>query len=224
VTIPPVYRVPPTPYFNKNGNVVVADSVSLNPTSAITIEAWVYPEEYPQVENRIVFKSTQYNLDLHNAHGRLEVYVDGAYRSAYNPSTVTAKAWHQLVGTYDSNTREIKFYVDAVLKKTTVLSGLATYDIGTSANGLVIGHSTWSIKGYLGRVLIYKDKALDISDIQWNWLNPYQPKKEDLVLWYESRSFAQSLWTDLSGNENHGTPNNVILRHVPKYPATFVTP
>lgn len=182
-----------------NDLVNVTSNNTLNPTDAVSLEMWVYPYNYPQVENRGVYKSGQYNLDLNNGYGRMEVYVDGAYRGANNPNNIASSSWHHLVGTYDSSAREIKFYVDGVLKQTTTLVGLASYTIATSTNDFKIGYSGLPpVYGLIDEVKIY-NRALSAAEIQWEY------NRGGPVGWWKFDEGSGSTIYDSSGNGNTGT-------------------
>jgi hypothetical protein len=72
-------------------------------------------------------------------------------------------------------------------------------------------------QGFIAQVLIYKDKALSVFEIQHNMLNSNNPVRDGLVLWLDVRACdaSKNICYDLSGNGNHGTMYNVSIVTLP---------
>lgn len=151
--------------FEANSKVTVPHSDSLSPKKAFTISLWIKPFKFPQVENRTLFKPNQYNLDLHKGRGRVEVNIKGRYYGAANPDEISTGEWHHLVGTYDTSTRILRFYVDGKLKaeKKDVPAGDVNVD---PKHPLIIGSTGWapSVIAILDEIRIY-NRALSEKEV-----------------------------------------------------------
>jgi len=223
VTIPPIYRVPPTPYFNGSSSLVQVDNdPSLNIADNLTIHLKVMPKAF-SVYDPLISKYGEHQLEIYSDKLRFVAVLDIGTKIWSPPHTFEINKWYDITFTFKNGLGSV--YVNGSL-----IQGFnyGASQIITTTNEIWIGASHWGgWSGYcscnIGLVLMYS-RVLSQTDILQIINNPYSPIKEDLVLWFDNRSFTQFKWIDLSGNENHGTPNNVILRHVRKYPATFVTP
>ena len=117
----------------------IAHDASLNITSAITLEGWVYATKNSGVQN-VLCKSS---LSTNNgyifprtndgwSHAHFYLHIGGAWRllQADFPSL---NAWHHLAGTYDGAT--MKIYINGVLSASQPQTGSIT----TNTNNLQLG-------------------------------------------------------------------------------------
>ena len=121
--------------------VVIPAAGSLDITTAITLEAWVYPTKNSGVQNVINKSGNAANTgyifprtDDGWAHAVIYLHI-GGWRtlSAVYPSL---NAWHHLAATYDGAT--IKLYIDGVLSASQAQTGTIT----TNSNPLTLGNQT----------------------------------------------------------------------------------
>lgn len=126
-----------------NGYIRVEDSASLRISNEITVEGWVKGDSSP-VDGYIVQKGYGYGLRAGGTYGAPMglVYVDGAFREISSPDVLSPGIWYHLAMTYSSTTRELKLYVNGVLKASTTLSGLSNYLIETDTNWLAVGRDS----------------------------------------------------------------------------------
>ncbi|CAN5498558.1 hypothetical protein BH10PLA1_BH10PLA1_01850 [soil metagenome] len=148
--------------------VTVADSASLNPTTAITLSAWVNATSWNG--NRRILqkgnKDNQYRLLAENGVLKFDLKGVGTITAALPSVSAThaASAWHLVTATYDGATMNL--YVDGVV----VASGAFTGVIATTTDPLTIGTknagTTTSnyFNGYIDDVRIY-NRALSATEI-----------------------------------------------------------
>ena len=122
-------------YFNGNSYVSVTNSPTLNPTTNITLAAWIKPQVWDS-NNRIMQKGAgdnqyrllrEWDIFTFNPTGVGTVFWPDP---PYVPST---GVWHHVAGTYDGSM--MKIYVDGQIKGQLPASGL----IATTADSLFIG-------------------------------------------------------------------------------------
>ena len=147
-------------YFDGSvGTYVNAGTGSiLGITDKITIEAWVRPNSNIDTLDRI-YTGNNGGFGT-NGITQAWFHVDGTWR--YSPtvtSYVNLNQWNHWASTYDIDTRQIKIYINGILRGTTTLSGLATYAITKSSNQLYIGTSSPTsdrvFNGFIDEVKIY---------------------------------------------------------------------
>jgi len=148
--------------------VRVLHSTSLNITNAITIEAWIKLAE--DREQSIVRKENAYLTKSFNNPSGLSfyLYINSDWRTVNSNYRATDYNWHHLVGTYDSNEKVLKVYVDGALKNSSTLSDLSSYLIDSNNNNLFLGSNNGTsefFKGILDEVRIYS-RALTAYEIK----------------------------------------------------------
>jgi hypothetical protein len=145
--------------FEYGTNVLADSHDSLNPTTGITLEAWVNPSTwayYGRFAGKEEGGNPQYILRHYSTSGRVEmmVYVGGDWRSCVTPTTATTPvgAWSHVAGTYDGTTGRV--YIDGVEQCTFTYSGeILTGD----APFIVGGESTtsYNFDGLIDEVRMY---------------------------------------------------------------------
>jgi hypothetical protein len=152
-----------------NGTVRIADGAGLNPTSALTLEAWIRPSALPASSNVILRKDDQYALRL-TSNGAL---IFRLWKADVTQDVVTSSgaarvgAWTHVVGTWDGTTMTI--YVNGDPKASRSLPA----PIDTASTGLFLG-STYNsfdwFAGNLDEVAIY-GKALAAARVAAHYLS-----------------------------------------------------
>ena len=150
--------------FNGTSALVsIADSASLDVTSAVTLEAWVYPTALSGWRD-VIFKNTDIYFLMGCTPTGSAPGFGGTFTSAnaYGTGALPLNAWSHLAGTYDGTT--MRLYVNGVL----VSSQAQTGPIATSTGALSIGGDTtagqyWS--GMIDEVRVY-NRALSAAEIQ----------------------------------------------------------
>jgi hypothetical protein len=157
--------------FNGAGFVTIPGSTSLNLTTAMTLEAWVYPAVTPSSWSTVLLKEQPgalvYVLYAGSSANRPYVYFNAATDSSGEKGTVGSTAlplntWSHLAGTYDGAT--LRLYVNGVLAASQPYTG----SIITSSGALRLGgNAVWGeyFTGRIDEVRIY-NRALSQSEIQ----------------------------------------------------------
>ena len=152
--------------FDGNDRVDVADSASLDLSTAMTLEAWVKPNSVSDWRT-VVFKerpgSMAYTLYGADDAGRpmVEINAGAAMRDVRGTSPAPTGAWMHLATTYDGAT--LRLYVGGVQ----VGSRAVTGQIGISSGALRIGGNTiWGeyFDGLIDEVRVY-NRALTAAEI-----------------------------------------------------------
>src|SRR5438552_1500221 len=158
--------------FNGASFVTIPSAASLNLTTAMTLEAWVYPTGNLYKWNAVLMKEQpgEFLYALYSgssSHRRPYVYFNTSTTSAGEQGASGSKwlpfnAWSHLAGTYDG--ASLKLYVNGQLVRSQAVSG----PIATSTGPLLIGgNSIWDqyFEGRIDEVRIY-NRALSESEIQ----------------------------------------------------------
>jgi hypothetical protein len=158
-----------------NDRVSVNASTSLNLTSAMTLEAWVYPTAAQSGWRTVVQKQVNaYYLHASYSGGALRPtgggVIGGGTTSSYitAPTAIAVNTWSHLALTYEGTTQRL--YVNGVQVASQVRSGA----IQTTANPLWIGGNSPYGEYFQGRiddVRVYS-RALSIAEIQADMNTP----------------------------------------------------
>lgn len=102
-----------------DGYVLVPDDDSLDLTDALTIEMWLYLNNYSTAGGNGVTKETSYKVGVNSAK-KLMLRItssDGGWAQmvVQSETDVPLGSWHHLAGTYDSSSGECKLYMDGEL-------------------------------------------------------------------------------------------------------------
>lgn len=160
-------------FDGNNDYVSVANNAALNPTSAITVTAWVKRSSNGS-RDFIVSKGKsagggdhQYWLEFTAANELVFLLEDGSgavHKLTAADTTFTDNSWHHIAATYDGNIQKI--YVDGVADSATISW---TDSIDTTADDLVLGNRSFYYNipygGLIDDVRIY-ERALTVDEIQ----------------------------------------------------------
>jgi hypothetical protein len=164
-----------------SSRVSINDAASLRLTTAMTLEAWVYPTASQTASWRDII----YKLPADGTHddyylmawstkassaplGGAMFGSPGVYRDAIKPSPLTLNTWTHLAATYDGAT--LRLYVNGVQSVSTNMTG----NIATSTGPLQIGGDTvfgQFFAGLIDEVRIY-NRALNAAEIQTDMNTP----------------------------------------------------
>jgi hypothetical protein len=149
--------------------LVIPSSPTLNPTEAITLEAWVNPSSYPNTGPAIVRKdlntvgTTQYSLNIGDGITAGVAHCSIGLVSSVTGGLVPTNQWSHVAGTYDR--QMLRLYVNGI----EVASAPATAPIPTSSQNLGIGKEDpfldRSFAGLMDEISIY-NRALSAAEIQ----------------------------------------------------------
>ncbi|HVY07504.1 MAG TPA: LamG-like jellyroll fold domain-containing protein [Burkholderiales bacterium] len=153
--------------FNGSGaQVTVPNSTSLQLTSAMTLEAWVYPTTAPTGWRAVIDKNVDgYYLmastNVGNQPGVGGTWVGGK-QATIAPSVLAVNAWTHLATTFDGSM--VRFFVNGVQ----VASQAQATQLAPTTGTLQIGGDSYASEFFAGRideVRIY-NRALSAAEIQ----------------------------------------------------------
>ena len=158
--------------FNGSSAVTIPDAASLDLTTGMTLEAWVFPTTTSGVRDILIKEGANvdiYNLYACNWRGLPEsnVFVGGSNRTAEG-TALSANVWTHVAGTYDGAT--LRLFLNGVQVSSTPFSGL----IATSGGALRIGgNSIWGeyFQGRIDEVRIY-NRPLSQAELQTDMNTP----------------------------------------------------
>ena len=201
-----------------NAMVTVNDSSSLDLTTGMTLEAWVYPTatlpSWPTILLKeqtgdltySIYANSDTNLPAGVIFTTQEVNVRGTKKLSLN-------TWTHLSVTYDG--ANMRFYVNGVLANTKPQTG----KMATSSNPLRIGgNSVWPSEFFTGRIddIRVYNRALSTTEIMTDMNTPVggtvttppPPTTNSLVAAYNFDEGSGTVLTDRSGTSNNGTITN----------------
>jgi fibronectin type 3 domain-containing protein len=163
--------------FNGTSHVVlIPNSASLNLSSGMTLEAWVYPTTSQTGWRAIIQRETDaYVLHSSSSFGAMRPTAGGTFSGAFDhlnvPSAIPVNAWSHLALTWDGST--IRLHVNGVegasKARTGTLQGTAA-----GAGAVRIGNNVPYAENFLGRideVRIY-NRALSTTEIATDMNTP----------------------------------------------------
>jgi len=171
-----------------NSYVSVSNSESLNPTTAITLEAWIYPKGFDADGNGILTKEGQYILGLNWPQGgnaqKLNLWLTIGSWILFTGDEVSADSWSHVAATYDGNIK--KLYINGNLVNSVDQKG----KIGTSANNILIaqgnvGVGSQAFKGLIDELAIFNVALTetDIKDSMRGFLYAVEPSGKLTTTW-----------------------------------------
>lgn len=202
-----------TPGFNSAGSggtglkfdgvddyVKVDNSTSLNPTSAITVQAFVYANSTSNYQNIIKRGwNSSGAWTLESGGGKWSFGIknqSGSYYNAQSACNIAVGKWQQVTGVWDGS--QVRIYVNGVLEGSTATTG----SIGINAD-LYMAYSS-IFNGNIDEVRIY-NRALSEDEIR----QLYNKKKP--ILEYRFDEGTGSTLNDESFNDNDATLVNSPL-------------
>ena len=188
-----------------NSYIAIPNSAELNPTTAITIEAWVYPRNLDCVT--FVGKNWPSSYWFGSCNGqKIRFYPDGGHMVDGN-AQIPLNKWTHIAATYDGNTTRL--YINGVLDFS---SNVGSFPLKNSTDSVRIGKDNggWQYSGYMDNVRIW-NVARTQQQIQNTMYIPLQIKNP-------SGNYAGLVgaWLlDGTAEERSGAVNNNgVLRNV----------
>jgi chitodextrinase len=154
--------------FNGSARVTVGDAASLQPTTGMTLEAWVNPSAVTSVWRDVIYKGNDnYFLEATSTNGGAPG-AGGTFGEVYGAAPLPANTWTHLAVTYDMAT--LRLYVNGV----EVSSVARTESLATSTYPLEIGGDSiygQYFEGMIDEVRVYS-VALSQAQIQADMNTP----------------------------------------------------
>jgi chitodextrinase len=158
-----------------SSRVQIPGSASLNLSSAVTLEAWVFPTSLGTAWQAVAIKQQTKELtyglyaNSNVKHPAGIVYTGSSEKTTYGPSQLPLSTWSHVAMTYDGSVLAV--YVNGALVSSQLISGL----MATSATGaLSIGGDTiWSewFSGKIDELRVY-NRALNAAAISADMIAP----------------------------------------------------
>ncbi|NPD45059.1 LamG-like jellyroll fold domain-containing protein [Lentimicrobium sp. S6] len=197
--------------FDGSSNKVgILDSPELNPTAAMTLEAWINAEEWQSSIWAGVIISKQgsgpdkgWCLSA-GENGRLEftVSVDEGWKSVATPQLLGTNAWYHVAGVYTGT--QVKVYINGVLIGAEDAIGSLTPGEGVVVN---IGENpTWTgryFNGMIDEVRIWEVARTD-AEIQASMSTELTGSEAGLVAYYPMNEGTGMTIADATSNGNDG--------------------
>jgi hypothetical protein len=185
---------------NTSDYISIPNSTSLNPVTAITLEAWVKPSTSSAEFSCIFRKEGQYIMRLNNAQSQIQIghWQNGGSQLLLHTHGKPMNTWFHIACTYSTSAGMQRLYVDGV----EVLQATRTGNIDVTTNNIFIGWFSGGqmFNGTIDEVRIW-NVARTQTQIQEN-MNRTLGREPGLVL---NLGF-ESDYYDASGYGNHGTP------------------
>jgi len=221
-----------------NDAVNIADDNTLDITTAITLEAWVYATKNSGVQNVVSKSSSATNTgyifprtDDGWANVISYLHIGGSFKtlSAAYPSL---NAWHHLAFTYDG--AAMKIYIDGVLANSQAQTGTIAFN----ANALVLGNQTGFSEyfgGYADEVRVWNvartqaqiqsSKNIELNPVTQTGLVSYYTLNQGIAA---GSNAGLATVMDVKGN-NNGTLSNFgfsggVSNFVSQYAGLFALP
>lgn len=190
--------------------VVVPGSVSLNPTAAVSMEAWIYLEDASNWQQGIAgswddiqgnFRT--YHLWIESGKGDWHVGRGGPWTHAKDTISFPIKQWTHIAGTYDGAI--LTLYVNGQLRMTANFTG----PIGTNTLPFYIGRSfTGSneidyFNGMIDDLRVW-NRALTQNEIQTRMYSKLTGSEAGLVGYWPFDEGSGPAIADLTTNHNDG--------------------
>ncbi|MFA5084632.1 MAG: LamG domain-containing protein, partial [Candidatus Paceibacterota bacterium] len=184
-----------------------ANSASLNPTSQISIEAWIYSTKYPSYDTMVSkHYNSQWAMMFYSSDRKVRFDLFPFYYYNHNimvgAIVLSANAWHHIACTFDGTNGRI--YVDSVLDITGAdVSG----SIDTTTNALRIGGD--SVAGlpfgtYIDEVAIY-NRSLSADEIKSHFRGGTGTYTSAILDAGGAISWKNISWTNTTGSDSNIT-------------------
>jgi len=154
-----------------NDHVLVTNAVQLNPTTAITLEAWIYPRSTSGAEQDFVSKdgesaNRQYLMNFTDENKiRVHVWTSTGLHMIDSGTSLSINTWYHVAMTYDG--ASLKAYINGVLDITTSANGtiVTTTQPVRIGGGAPTGESQLYFNGLVDEVALY-GRALSAAEIR----------------------------------------------------------
>ncbi len=195
--------------------VEIPHNTALNPSTNISVEAWIYAKTFGNTSwiNSIV--STDRWTGGNGEEGYVLRCGDGgklsfniasttsSWKEVISPAVLGTNKWHHVVGTYNGSV--LKVYVDGEEVGSSNFSGTIKVSTGPLRIGrMAESAQTREFDGSIEEVRIW-NQALSLSDIRSRMCQTLNGNETGLVAYYPMDEFTGTTTADKSSNSFNGT-------------------
>lgn len=205
-------------FDGSDGYVELGTNPVFDITSAITLEAWVYPTQYESEDNIItkfgdIHQQDSYILRLVNGVANFYVKINTSWYNINATTAIDLNTWTHIAGVYDGT--EMKIFINGILNASLPQTGI----INVSTSTLKIGkwNSVNSFHGNIDEVRIWNVARLD-SEISSKYNSELTGNESGLVVYYtfnqgiaNGNNTLETSLKDSSVNNINGTLTNFQL-------------
>jgi hypothetical protein len=214
-------------YDGIDDHITVNNDPILNPSSAITVEAWVNLTS-TTVTRAIISKDSSsaklaYNLTVNTGgNPQFSVQTNTGVVTALSTTPIMAGTWTHLAATYDGTS--INVYINGELTGTAAQNGFISGNLGQLFIGKTGGTTPNYMAGGIDEVKIWGG-ARTTAEIRENMHRRYPDFSEPNMLCnlHMDEGVGSFLLSDASGNCNNGTLVNMDVQNTTTAPAWFVS-
>ena len=208
--------------FNKTKKsiITIPQSSSLQPTTQVTLESWIYAKSFTDWDRLITNSWDTWSYES----GYAFRYHDGKVRFFLNTvdmggndwndnpgASIELNKWVHIAGTYDGAT--IKFYLDGKLVASEEKTGAIEWSPTPTALYLGGGkddNEHYYFDGKLDEVRIW-DRALTQDEIKANISKQIDANETNLLAYYSFDEYSGRITYDISDNGHNGTYGGLHL-------------
>ena len=153
-----------------NAWVTVNDSASLDLSTGMTLESWVYPQSLGSGGKTVITKENSATAEVYSLYAKedttlpISYIAAGSYSSISGSNPLPVNQWTHLVATYNGQYQRL--YVNGKEIANSKQNGLIQQSTGVLRIG---GNSFWGeyFQGYIDEVRIY-NRALTSAEVNYN--------------------------------------------------------
>lgn len=212
-------------YFDGGNYISCGNSEILRPTEALTIEAWVKPEEFTENWTGL-FTYLQDNLANESGYGMvwldddkvcLYVMTEDAPSNYWNDApgvTVPTGQWSHVAGTYDGE--EIRMYLNGILMETYPLTGAIDWEfepLEFRIGSFFDDNEDVRYNGELDEVRIWGTARSD-EEIRSGMCSKVQADAPGLLAYWDFDLLVDGTFEDLSPANNDGVVSPTFFENL----------
>ena len=214
-------------FKKKSSKAVIKSSEELNLGNEFTVEAYIYPEEYPSFPiGKTIIDKTYFRMYLTgNVLGLLGDRSLLVSVTLSDEKTLTLSApsdaiqlskWQHTAVSFNSSENSAKLYINGI-EIDPILVGAGTIETGlknNTENDIVVGNNLLGETNFSGKIdeIRFWNKSLNSSEINENLLNRLNGDEENLAGYWDVNEGNGSILFDKTSNENNGLLEELVYR------------
>ncbi len=202
----------------ENDFIGVSDNAALNPTSALTVEAWIKADKWESgiyagviVGKQATNPDRGYCLTVgENGRAEFTLSIDGHWEAVSTPAIMGLNVWYHLAGVYDGSS--LKLYINGNLQNTLNISS-GNHDPSTGSVMRLGDNPTWTgrnFEGCIDEIRIW-ETARSASEILDNFTTELTGSETGLSAYWKFNEGSGNTTADATANALEGTLLNMDL-------------